>query len=69
MDEDRVMTFLAGYHRTVAPIQFLDIYSNIRLAIPQRERHSLLWTERTSGIAINLTRRMPKPQPVQHIEL
>ena len=67
---------LAGYHRTVAPIQPLDIYLNIPVAHTAKEVSvvllpidRLLWTERTSAIATSLARGMPKSQPVQHIEV
>jgi hypothetical protein len=67
---------IAGYHRAVAPILRLDIYSNIPVAYTADGAavillpiDRLLWTERTSGIATSLARPMPKPQPVQHIEL
>jgi len=67
---------LAGYHRAVAPILRLDIYSNIPVAYTAKGAapvllpiDRLLWTERTSGIATSLARTMSKSQPVQHIEL
>jgi hypothetical protein len=67
---------LAGYHRSVAPIQRLDIRLNMPVA--QTGKGSavvllpidrLLWTERTSGIATSLSETSPKPQPVRHIEV
>jgi hypothetical protein len=67
---------LAGYHRTVAPIQRIDIYLNIPVAYTAKGSavvllpiDRLLWTERTSGIATSLARTVPKPQPVQHVEV
>ena len=63
---------LAGYHRTVAPIQRIDIYLNIPIAYTAKGSavvllpiDRLLWTERTSGIATSLVRRLPNPQPAQ----
>jgi len=63
---------LAGYHRTVAPIQRIDIYLNIPVAYTAKGSavvllpiDRLLWTERTSGIATSLVRRLPNPQPAQ----
>jgi len=67
---------LGGYHRSVAPIQRLEIYLNIPLAYTGNGSavvllpiDRLLWTERTSGIATSLARTLPKPLPVQHIEV
>jgi hypothetical protein len=67
---------LAGYHRAVAPIQRLDIYLNVPAAYTGKGSavvllpvDRLLWTERTSGIATGLVQTLPKPLPVQHIEV
>src|ERR1700730_18242472 len=67
---------LADYHRSVAPIQRLDIYLNIPAAYRGQGSavvllpiDRLLWTDRNSGIAPSLARTLPKPQPVQHIEV
>ena len=66
----------AGYHRSVAPIQRLDIYQNVPVAYSgQRSAvillpiDRLLWTERTSGIAASLAQTLPKPQPVRKVEV
>ena len=80
--EDAALVFqqmaelLAGYHRTVAPIQHVGIYLNIPVAYTAKGSavvllpiDRLLWTERASGIATNLARAIPQPQPVQHIEI
>jgi len=67
---------LADYHRSVSPIQRLEIYQNVPVAYTGQESavillpiDRLLWTERTSGIATSLGQTLPKPQPVQKIEL
>jgi hypothetical protein len=67
---------IAGYHRTVAPIQRLDIYQNVPVAYTGQGSavillpiDRLLWTERTSGIATSLTQTLPKPQPVRKVEV
>src|SRR5271169_4989555 len=67
---------LADYHRTVAPIQRIDIYLNIPIAYTGQGSavillpiDRLLWTERTSGIATSLGQTLPKPQPVRKIEV
>jgi hypothetical protein len=67
---------LADYHRTVAPIQRIDIYLNIPVASTGKGSaiillpiDRLLWTERTSGIATGLAQTLLKQRPIQHIEL
>jgi len=67
---------LADYHRLVAPIQRLDIYMNIPVAYTNQGLavillpiDRLLWTERTSGIATNLSQGLTKPQPARRIEV
>jgi hypothetical protein len=67
---------LADYHRTVAPIQRIDIYLNIPVASTGKGPavillpiDRLLWTERTSGIATGLAHTLPKQRPRQHIEV
>jgi hypothetical protein len=52
---------LAGYYRSVAPIQRLDIYQNVPVAYTGQGSavillpiDRLLWTDRTSGIAASL---------------
>ena len=67
---------LADYHRSVAPIQRLEIYLNIPLAYTGQGSavillpiDRLLWTERTAGISTNLSLTLPKPQPVRKIEV
>ncbi len=67
---------LADYHRSVAPIRRLDIYQNVPVAyIDQGSAvillpiDRLLWTEKTSGIATSLAQTLPKPQPVQKVEV
>jgi hypothetical protein len=67
---------LADYHRSVTPIQRLDIYLNVPvaytgqgLAVVLLPIDRLLWTERTSGIAISLGQTLPKPQPVRKVEV
>jgi len=67
---------LADYHRSVAPIQRLDIYLNIPIAYTGQGSavillpiDRLLWTERTSGIATSLGQTLPKPQPVRKVEI
>ena len=67
---------LAGYHRTIAPIRRLDIYLNIPVAYTGQgfavvllPIDRLLWTESSSGIAISLAQSLPKPLPVQHLEV
>src|SRR4029077_3207705 len=66
----------AGYHRSVAPIQRLDIYQNIPVAYTAQGAavillpiDRLLWTERTSGIAASLGQTLRKPQLGRHIEV
>ena len=81
-NEDTALLFqemaelLAGYHRTVTPIRRLDIYLNIPVAYTGQEIavvllpiDRLLWTERSSGIAVSLAQSLPKPLPVQHLEV
>ena len=67
---------LADYHRSVAPVQRLDIYLNVPVAYTGQGSavvllpiDRLLWTERTSGIAAGLTQTSPKPQPVRKVEV
>ena len=67
---------LADYHRSVAPVQRLEIYQNVPVAYTAPGSavillpiDRLLWTERTSGIATSLGQTLPKPQPVRKIEL
>src|SRR5262249_16809254 len=67
---------LAHYHRTVSPIQRVEIYQNVPVAYTGEESavvllpiDRLLWTERTSGIATSLGHTLPKPHPVRKIEL
>jgi hypothetical protein len=67
---------LADYHRSVAPIQRLEIYLNIPLAYTGQGSavillpiDRLLWTERTAGISTSLSLTLPKPQPVRKIEV
>jgi hypothetical protein len=67
---------LSGYHRSVAPIQRVDIYRNVPVAYTGKGSavvllpiDRLLWTERTSGIATGLAQTLPKPLPVQHLEV
>ena len=67
---------LADYHRSVAPMQRLEIYQNVPLAYTAPGSavillpvDRLLWTERTSGIATSLGQTLPKPEPVRKIEL
>jgi hypothetical protein len=67
---------LADYHRSVAPIQRLDIDQNVPVAYTGQESavvllpiDRLLWTERTAGIATSLAHTLPKPQPVRKIEV
>jgi hypothetical protein len=67
---------LSGYHRLVTPIQRLDIYLNVPVAYTGKGSavvllpiDRLLWTERTSGIAAGLAQTLPKPLPVQHLEV
>jgi hypothetical protein len=67
---------LADYHRSVSRIQRLEIYQNVPVAYTGQGSAAillpidrLLWTERTSGIATSLGQTLPKPQPVQKIEL
>jgi hypothetical protein len=67
---------LADYHRSVAPIQRLDIYLNIPVAYTGQGSavillpiDRLLWTERTSGIATSLGQTLPKPPPVRKTEV
>src|SRR6516162_2757002 len=81
-NEDTALLFqemaelLAGYHRTVTPIRRLDIYLNIPVAYTGQEIavvllpiDRLLWTERSSGIAVSLSQSLPKPLPEQHLEV
>jgi len=80
--EDAVLLFqemaelLADYHRSVAPIQRLDIYLNVPVAYTGQGSavvllpiDRLLWTEKTAGIATSLAQTLPKPQPVRKIEV
>jgi len=67
---------LADYHRSVAPIQRLDVYLNVPVAYTGQESalvllpiDRLLWTERASEIATSLAQTLPKPQPVRKIEV
>ena len=67
---------LADYHRSVSPIQRLEIYQSVPVAYTGQGSavillpiDRLLWTERTSGIATSLSQTLPKPQPVRKIEL
>ena len=67
---------LADYHRSVAPIQRLDIYQNVPVANTKQGSavillpiDRLLWTERTSGIAAGLAQTLLKPQPVRKVEV
>jgi hypothetical protein len=67
---------LAAYHGSVMPIQRLDIYLNVPVAYTGKGSavillpiDRLLWTERTSRIAAGLARTLPKPLPVQHLEV
>jgi hypothetical protein len=67
---------LSGYHRSVTPIQRLDIYLNVPVAYTGKGSavvllpiDRLLWTERTSRIATGLTQTSPKPLPIQHLEV
>lgn len=67
---------LAGYHRSVMPIQRLEIYMNIPVAYTGKGSavvllpiDRLLWTERSSRIATGLAQTLPKPLPVQHLEV
>ena len=67
---------LADYHRSVAPIQRIDIYLNIPVAYTGQGSavillpiDRLLWTERTAGIATSLGQTLPKPQPVRKVEV
>ena len=63
---------LADYHRSVSPIQRLEIYQSVPVAYTGQGSavillpiDRLLWTERTSGIATSLSQTLPKPQPVR----
>jgi len=67
---------LADYHRSVAPIQRIEIYQNVPVAYTSQGSavillpiDRLLWTERTSGIATSLGQTLPKPQAVRKIEV
>jgi hypothetical protein len=67
---------LADYHRSVAPIQRIEIYQNVPVGYTSQGSavillpiDRLLWTERTSGIATSLGQTLPKPQAVQKIEV
>jgi len=71
-----IAELLADYHRSVAPIQRLEIYQNVPLAYTAPGSavillpvDRLLWTDRTSGIATSLGQKLPKPEPVRKIEL
>ena len=66
----------ADYHRSVAPIQRLEIYLNVPVAYTGQGSavillpiDRLLWTERTAGISTSLSLTLPKPQPVRKIEV
>ena len=59
----------------MAPIQ-RPIYVNLPVAYTGKGSavvllpvDRLLWTERTSGIATGLAQTLPKPLPVQHLEV
>jgi hypothetical protein len=65
---------LADYHRSVAPIQRLDVYQNVPVAYTGQGTavillpiDRLLWTERSLGIATSLAQTLPKPQPVRKV--
>jgi hypothetical protein len=65
---------LADYHRSVTPIQRLNIYLNVPVAYTGQGSavillpiDRLLWTERTAGIAASLAQTLPKPQPVRKV--
>jgi hypothetical protein len=67
---------LSSYHRSVTPIQRVNIYRNVPVAYTGNGSavvllpiDRLLWSERTSGIATGLARTLPKPLPVQHLEV
>src|SRR5262249_16608309 len=67
---------LAGYNRIVAPLRRVDIYLNLPVAYTAQGSavlmlpiDRLLWTERSSGIAVSLARSLPRPLPVQKIEI
>jgi hypothetical protein len=67
---------LADCHRSIAPIQRLEIYQNVPVAYTAPGSavillpiDRLLWTERTSGIATGLAQTLPNLQPVRHIEV
>ena len=69
---------LGGYHRTIAPIRRLRILFNVPVADTDTGQglalillpiDRLLWTERTSGIAINLAQSLAKPQSPEHVEM
>ena len=71
-----IAELLADYHRSVAPMQRLEIYQNVPLAYTAPGSavillpvDRLLWTDRTSGIATSLGQKLPKPEPVRKIEL
>ncbi len=67
---------LAGYHRSVTPIRRVDIFRNVPVAYTNKGPavvllpiDRLLWTERTAEIATALAQTLPKPPPVQHLEV
>ena len=67
---------LAGYHRSVAPIQRLDIYQNVPVAYTGQGSavillpiDRLLWTEQTLGDYGQLAQTLPKPQPIRKVEV
>jgi len=67
---------LADYTRQVAPIRRVGIYLNIPVAYTGNDAaivllpiDRLLWTERSAGIAADLARSLPKPLPVEHVEV
>ena len=67
---------LASYHRTVDPIHRISIYQNIPVAYTAKASavvllpiDRLLWTERSAGIAGSLPQAIPKPAPIQQIEV
>jgi hypothetical protein len=71
-----IAELLTGYHRSVAPIRRVDIHRNVHVAYTGKgsavvllPTDRLLWTERTSGIATGLAHTLPKPLPVQHVEV
>ena len=71
-----IAEFLAGYHRSVAPIQRLDIYQNVPVAYTGQGSavillpiDRLLWTEQTLGDYGQLAQTLPKPQPIRKVEV